>query len=77
MKLQFVIYLPYFDDLFLYYYFFYKICMTQQILVEDEIGRIIIRISNETLERNPDLLTLIVIGIKNRGDILAKKLPKK
>jgi pyrimidine operon attenuation protein/uracil phosphoribosyltransferase len=51
--------------------------MKKQILNEDEIERIISRISSEILERNPDPSSLIIIGIKKRGDILAKKIAKK
>jgi pyrimidine operon attenuation protein/uracil phosphoribosyltransferase len=51
--------------------------MKQQILDEDKIEKIIIRISNEILKRNLDPLTLIIIGIKKRGDILAKKIAKR
>lgn len=55
----------------------YRIFMKQKILDEDEIEDIIIRISNEILERNIDPSTLIIIGIKNRGNILASKIAKK
>lgn len=51
--------------------------MKQKILDEDEIEEIIIRISNEILERNLDPITLLIIGIKNRGDILAKKIAER
>ncbi len=55
----------------------YKACMKKQILDKDEIEKNIIRISNEILERNIDSSTLIIIGIKNRGDILAKRIAKR
>jgi len=51
--------------------------MKKQILNKDEIEKNIIRISNEILERNIDSSTLIIIGIKNRGDILAKRIEKR
>ena len=51
--------------------------MKKQILNKDEIEKNIIRISNEILERNIDSPTLIIIGIKNRGDILAKRIEKR
>ncbi len=48
--------------------------MKQQILDGDKIERIISRISNQILERNSDPSTLLIIGIKERGDILAKRI---
>ena len=51
--------------------------MKKQILNENEIERIISRICSEILERNNDLSSLIIIGIKQRGDILAKKIAQK
>jgi len=51
--------------------------MKKQILDEEEIERIINRISNQILERNLDASSLIIIGMKKRGDILAKKIAKK
>lgn len=51
--------------------------MKRQILDEEEINRIIDRISYEILERNLDISSLAIIGIKNRGDILAKRIAKK
>ena len=51
--------------------------MKKQILDKDEIEKNIIRISNEILERNINSSTLIIIGIKNRGDILAKRIEKR
>ena len=51
--------------------------MKNKILDGDEIERIISRISSEILERNLDPSTLIIIGIKKRGDILAKEIAKK
>lgn len=51
--------------------------MEKQILDKKEIERIISRISNQILERNLDSSILLLIGIKKRGDILAKKIAKK
>lgn len=51
--------------------------MKQSIIDGNEIERIIYRISHEILERNLDPSNLIIIGIKNRGDILANKIAKK
>jgi len=51
--------------------------MEKQILDSKDIGRIISRISNQILERNIDPSTLMIIGIKERGDVLAKRLAKK
>lgn len=51
--------------------------MKQLIFDGDEIERIICRISYEIFERNLDPSNLVIIGIKNRGDILANKIAKK
>lgn len=51
--------------------------MNTQILSEHEIDRILIRICSEILERNSDFSNLAIIGIKNRGDIIANKIAKK
>lgn len=51
--------------------------MKQLIFNGDEIERIICRISYEIVERNLDPSNLVIIGIKNRGDILANKIAKK
>ena len=51
--------------------------MEKQILDRKDIGRIISRISNQILERNLDPSTILIIGIKERGDILAKRLAKR
>ena len=50
--------------------------MKKQILDEDEIERIITRISSEILERNSDPASLIIIGLKKRGDIIAERIAK-
>lgn len=51
--------------------------MRQKIINKDEMEKIIYRMANKILERNVDTSNLIVIGIKSRGDILAKKIVKK
>ncbi len=51
--------------------------MEKQILDKKDIERIISRISNQILERNLDPSTLFIIGIKKRGDVLAKKIAEK
>ena len=51
--------------------------MEIQILDEEMIERIIIRIAHEILERNKGAKDLVLIGIKERGDILAKRIAKK
>lgn len=48
--------------------------MKKQILDDDEIERILSRISSEILQRNFSPSSLIIIGLKKRGDILAKKI---
>ena len=51
--------------------------MIKQILSEDEIERILTRMCSEILEKNSDFSGIMFIGVKNRGDILAKRLAKK
>ena len=51
--------------------------MEKQILDKKDIERIISRISNQILERNLDPSTLLIIGIKERGDILATRIARK
>lgn len=51
--------------------------MEKQILDRDEIERNLSRISNEILARNNDPSSLIIIGIKKRGDVLAKKIAQR
>ena len=48
--------------------------MQEHILNKKDIARIISRISIEILERTDESASLIVIGIKNRGDILADRI---
>jgi pyrimidine operon attenuation protein/uracil phosphoribosyltransferase len=51
--------------------------MEKQILDKKDIERIIARISTQILERNTDPSTLLIIGIKQRGDILARRIAEK
>jgi len=51
--------------------------MEKQILDRNDIERIISRIANQILERNLNPSSICIIGIKKRGDILAKKIAKK
>lgn len=51
--------------------------MKKQILDKKGIERILYRISLEILERNLDPSNLWIIGIKRRGDVLAKKICEK
>jgi len=51
--------------------------MEKQILDRKDIERIISRISNQILERNLEPSTLLIIGIKERGDVLAKRIARK
>ena len=48
--------------------------MQKQSLDKKDIRRIVARISTQILERNLDPSTLLIIGIKERGDILAKRI---
>lgn len=41
---------------------------------EKEMGKTIGRLSSEIIEDNPDIETLCIMGIRKRGDILAKRL---
>jgi len=51
--------------------------MPKTILNEEDIEKIIFRISLEILERNPDPSNLLIIGVKSRGDVLAKRICEK
>ena len=48
----------------------------KQILNEVEIKRALIRLANEIIEKNKGVENLVFIGIKTRGDIIAKRLVK-
>ena len=47
-----------------------------KILKKDGIQRAILRISHEILERNKGTKSLIIIGIRNRGEYLAQRIVK-
>lgn len=51
--------------------------MKKTILDKNDIDKILSRIAIEILEKNLDTSSLFIIGIKKRGDILAKRLVKK
>jgi pyrimidine operon attenuation protein/uracil phosphoribosyltransferase len=51
--------------------------MTKDILNKEDIEKIIFQISIQILERNPDPSNLLIIGVKSRGDVLAKRLCEK
>lgn len=51
--------------------------MKKQILDDDELEQMVSRISSEILKKNSDLKSLMIIGLKKRGDILAKKIATK
>jgi pyrimidine operon attenuation protein/uracil phosphoribosyltransferase len=51
--------------------------MTEDILSKEDIEKIIFRISIQILERNPNTSNLLIIGVKSRGDVLAKRLCEK
>lgn len=48
-----------------------------EILDEAGIEKVLTRISHEILEKNKDADNIVLIGIKNRGDILAKRIAEK
>jgi pyrimidine operon attenuation protein/uracil phosphoribosyltransferase len=51
--------------------------MEQQILDKAGIEKAISRLSDEILKKNADPSTLIIVGIKKRGDVLAKKIAQR
>lgn len=51
--------------------------MEKQILNRDDIEKNLSRISDEILAKNTDPSSLIIIGIKKRGDVLAKKIAQR
>jgi pyrimidine operon attenuation protein / uracil phosphoribosyltransferase len=51
--------------------------MTKDILTKDDIEKIILRLSMQIRDRNPDPSNLLIVGIKSRGDVLAKRLCEK
>ena len=46
----------------------------KQILDSDQIFRTIKRITHEIMEKNDDLTSIVLVGIKNKGVFLAKRL---
>jgi len=48
--------------------------MAKLLLTEDEIRRALTRIAHEVVERNAGTADVALIGIKNRGDILAGRV---
>jgi len=48
--------------------------MARLLLTEDEIRRALTRIAHEILERNGGTDSLSLVGIKNRGDLLAARV---
>ena len=44
------------------------------LLDESKIKRTLIRLAHEIIEKNSDLENLAIIGIRTRGDIIAKRL---
>lgn len=51
--------------------------MEEQILNKKEMKRIISRISREIIKKNPEASRLFIVGVKRRGDILAKRIAKR
>jgi len=51
--------------------------MEKQIFDGDDIERTLSRISDEILARNKEPSSLVIIGIKKRGDVLAKKIAQR
>ncbi|TMD60747.1 MAG: bifunctional pyr operon transcriptional regulator/uracil phosphoribosyltransferase PyrR [Chloroflexi bacterium] len=51
--------------------------MAKLLLTEDEIRRALTRIAHEVLERNGGTEGIALVGIKNRGDILAARVRAK
>ena len=47
------------------------------LLDSDKIGNIIKRLSCEIIEKNNNLKNLCIVGIKSRGDIIAKRIVEK
>jgi pyrimidine operon attenuation protein/uracil phosphoribosyltransferase len=47
---------------------------TKTVIPADQVGRTIVRIAHEVLEKNPDLDNLALVGILTRGAHLARRL---
>ncbi len=48
--------------------------MEKQILNKQEIKSIVSRISREIIKKNPQPTTVFIVGVKSRGDVLAKRI---
>ena len=58
--------------------FLWREVMSERILFDkNDISRMITRISHEILERNSDISSLVLVGIKTRGEYLAKRIRAK
>jgi pyrimidine operon attenuation protein/uracil phosphoribosyltransferase len=51
--------------------------MEKQIFDGDDIERTLFRLSDEILAKNTEPSSLVIIGIKKRGDVLAKKIAQR
>jgi len=51
--------------------------MKKKLLDKKSIDKTIIRLANEIIEDNKDLDKLVIIGIRTRGEIIAKRIIKK
>jgi len=51
--------------------------LEKQILSEQEIKRIVSSISREIIEKNPKPSILFIVGVKSRGDVLAKRIAER
>jgi len=56
---------------------FFMTASGRQVLDEGEISRALARIAHEILERNHGTARLALVGIRERGDLLAARLQKK
>ena len=58
--------------------FLWREVMSERVLFDNnDISRMITRISHEILERNSDVSSLVLVGIKTRGEYLAKRIRAK
>jgi len=48
--------------------------LEKQILNKQEIKSIVSRISREIIKKNPQPTTVFIVGVKSRGDVLAKRI---
>ncbi len=47
-----------------------------EIMTEDDIRRVLLRISHEIIERNKGVDNLVIVGVARRGDHIAKRIAK-